>query len=166
MNRTSEEKFDIRKEIRLIPVVMVVVAALLFVGMQALLLVLFRHDSHPPPLPVQVPIAFVAGSVLGLFMLLVGYVNGDAKRRGMNSKLWTFLVLFIPNAIGFIIYFVVRQPVMGACPQCGTTVNAAFNYCPKCKFLLHPACPQCHRGIEVGAVFCPYCSVELKGQAG
>ena len=95
-------------------------------------------------------------------MLLIGYVNRDAKRRGMNYVLWTVLVIFIPNAIGYIIYFVVRQPIKGACPQCGATVNPGFNFCPKCKFLLHPACPQCHRGIEGGAAFCPYCSAELK----
>jgi RNA polymerase subunit RPABC4/transcription elongation factor Spt4 len=165
MNHTSEGKVDIREEIRLIPKVMFAVAALVFVGMQALLfLVLFRHDPHAPPLAAQVLVAFVAGSVLCVFMLLVGYVNRDAKRRGMNHILWTILVLFIPNAIGFIIYFVVRQPVRGACPQCGATVTPGFNFCPKCKFLLHPACPQCHRAIEVGATFCPYCSAELKRQ--
>jgi RNA polymerase subunit RPABC4/transcription elongation factor Spt4 len=164
MNHTSEGKFDIREEIRLIPKVMIVVAVLIFLGMEALLVIVaFRHDPHAPPVAVQVLIATLAGSVLGFFTLLVGYVNRDAKRRGMNSKLWTALVLFIPNAIGYIIYFVVRQPITGACPQCGTTVNPAFNYCPKCKFNLHPACPQCHRGIEVGAAFCPYCSAELKG---
>jgi RNA polymerase subunit RPABC4/transcription elongation factor Spt4 len=80
----------------------------------------------------------------------------------MNYALWTVLVIFIPNAIGYIIYFVVRQPVRGACPQCGATVNPAFNFCPKCKFILHPACPECHRAIELGATFCPYCAADLK----
>ena len=144
---------------------MVVVAVLVFLGMEALLiLVAFRHDPHAPPVAVQVLIATLAGTALGIVMLLVGYVNRDAKRRGMNYILWTVLVLIIPNALGFIFYFLVRHPVMGACPQCGATVNRAFNYCPKCKFILHPACPQCHRTIEVGAAFCPYCSAELKGQ--
>jgi RNA polymerase subunit RPABC4/transcription elongation factor Spt4 len=100
--------------------------------------------------------------VLAFLILLVGYVNRDAKRRGMNYKLWTILVLFIPNAIGYIIYFMVRKPIMGACPQCGAMVNPAFTFCPKCKFILHPACPQCHRTIEVGTTYCPYCSAELK----
>jgi len=143
---------------------MVVVAVLVFLGVQALLLlVAFRHDPHAPPVAVQVLIATLAGSVLGVFLLLVGYVNRDAKRRGMNYVLWTVLVLLIPNAIGYIIYFVVRQPIMGVCPQCGAAVNPGFNYCPKCKCVLHPVCPQCHRTIEVGAKFCPYCSAELKG---
>jgi RNA polymerase subunit RPABC4/transcription elongation factor Spt4 len=164
MNHTSERKFDIREEIRLIPKVMFVVAVLVFLGMQALLvLVAFRHEPHPPPMAVQVLLATLLGSVLGVFMLLVGYVNRDAKRRGMNYVLWTVLVLLIPNAIGYIIYFLVRQPIRGACPQCGATVTPAFNFCPKCKFLLHPACPRCHRTIEAGATFCPYCAADLKG---
>jgi glycerol uptake facilitator-like aquaporin len=165
MNHTSEGKFDVHEEIRLIPKVMVVVAALLFVGLQALLfLVVFPHDPHAPPLAAQILISLVGGAILVFFVLLVGYVNRDAKRRGMNHVLWTILVLIIPNAIGYIIYFVVRPPARGVCPQCGATVNPGFNYCPKCKFLLHPACPQCHRAIEVGAAFCPYCSADLKGQ--
>jgi RNA polymerase subunit RPABC4/transcription elongation factor Spt4 len=163
MNQTTENKFDIREELKLIPKWMVVLSALAFVGVQALLLlVAFAHDRHAPPLPLQGLIALLAGSILAFLILLVGYVNRDAKRRGMNYKLWTVLVLFIPNAIGYIIYFVVRKPITGTCPSCGATVNPGFNFCPKCKFNLHPACPECHRTIEAGATYCPYCSAEVK----
>ncbi|MGO8817036.1 MAG: zinc ribbon domain-containing protein [Terriglobia bacterium] len=166
MNHASKAKFDIREEFRLVPKAMVAVAVLIFLVIQVLLLVVvFRHDPHAPPVAFRIPIGVLAGSVLAFFLMLVGYVNRDAKRRGMNHVLWTVLVLVIPNAIGYIIYFVVRQPILGTCPHCGATVNPAFNYCPKCQFNLHPACPQCHRGIEAGATFCPYCSAELKGVA-
>jgi CDP-diglyceride synthetase len=165
MNQTSAGKFDIREEIRLIPKTMVAVAVLVFFAMEYLLVAYaFRHDPHAPPLPLQLLIATSGGAVLAMFMLLVGYVNRDAKRRRMNYVLWTFLVLLIPNGIGYIIYFVVRQPIWSPCPQCGATVNPTFNYCPKCKFNLHPACPQCHRTIEAGTTFCPYCSADLKGR--
>jgi hypothetical protein len=30
----------------------------------------------------------------------------------MNSLVWTLLVIFIPNGIGFIIYFLTRQPLL------------------------------------------------------
>jgi hypothetical protein len=166
MTQTSTEKFDIREELRVVPKVMIGVAALVFLGMQALfLLVLFRHDQHAPPLAVQILFSTIAAMALSIVMLLVGYVNRDAKRRGMNHVLWTVLVFFIPYAMGYIIYFLVRQPLLGKCPECGTRVNPAFNFCPKCKHLLHPACPQCHRSIEEGAAFCPYCSAELKRPA-
>ena len=167
MNRTSEEKFDIREEIKLIPKVAVLVAVLLIVAWEALLfLVLFPHEKHPAPaLPIQILVGLLSGSVLAFFILLVVYVNRDAKRRGMNSTLWTVLVLLVPDAIGFIIYFVVRQPVMARCPQCGATVTPSFNYCPKCRSALHPVCPKCHRAIRAGDTFCPYCASELKASA-
>ena len=97
-----------------------------------------------------------------LFML--GYVYRDAKRRGMNAGLWTLLVLILPPAyllIGLIIYLLVREPLPYTCPQCGATVNARFNFCPNCKYNLHPACPTCQREVADDDKFCPYCSTEL-----
>jgi RNA polymerase subunit RPABC4/transcription elongation factor Spt4 len=165
MNRTSEEKFDIREEIKVIPTWVIVLSLGFFAAIQVLLhVVMFPRDPHAPPFAVRVLLGFLAGCALVFFTLLVGYVNRDAKRRGMNRTLWTILVILVPNAIGFILFFLMRHPLMATCPHCGATVSPAFNYCPRCKFNLHPACPHCHRAIEAGAAFCPYCSAELKGQ--
>lgn len=165
-NRTSGDKFEFREELKLVPKAIVAVAALVFVGMQALfLLVVFRHDLKAPHPAWQVLIAAAVGSIAAFFLLLIGYINRDAKRRGMNYVLWTVLVLVIPNGIGYIIYFILRQPVLRACPHCGVIVNPTFNFCPNCKFNLHPVCPQCHHSISVGASFCPYCSTELTSTA-
>ncbi|HTS69381.1 MAG TPA: hypothetical protein VMO17_10395, partial [Terriglobia bacterium] len=110
MNGTSGKKFDIREEFRVVPKAMVAVAVLLFLAMQVVLLaVLFRRDAHPPPVVLQVPIAFLGGSVLAFFALLIGYINRDAKRRGMNPALWTLLAIFLPYGIGIIIYFLMRE---------------------------------------------------------
>jgi Double zinc ribbon len=101
---------------------------------------------------------------IAAFLLLIGYVNRDAKRRGMNSTLWTFLVLVLAPAyfaIGFIIYFLMREPLPYNCPQCGATVGARFNYCPNCKCNLHPSCPQCKREVMETDKYCPYCAEEL-----
>jgi RNA polymerase subunit RPABC4/transcription elongation factor Spt4 len=97
-----------------------------------------------------------------LFML--GYVYRDAKRRGMNAALWTLLVLILSGGyflIGLIIYLLVREPLPYTCPQCAATVNARFNFCPNCKYNLHPACPQCQREVDDNDKFCPYCAAEL-----
>jgi RNA polymerase subunit RPABC4/transcription elongation factor Spt4 len=97
-----------------------------------------------------------------LFML--GYVYRDAKRRGMNPALWTLLVLILSAGyflIGLIIYLLVREPLPYTCPQCAATVNARFNFCPNCKYNLHPACPQCQREVSDDDKFCPYCATEL-----
>ena len=93
----------------------------------------------------------VAGAVTGIsipiaiIILLVGYVNRDAKRREMNSTLWTILIVVLIPAYfvtGFIFYFLLRDPLPLDCPQCDATVSARFNYCPDCKFNLRPHAPS------------------------
>ena len=64
-------------------------------------------------------LSLIGVAFLGAYVLLVGYVYGDARRRGMNHVLWTLLAIFIPNAIGIILYFILRDPVPVPCPSCG-----------------------------------------------
>jgi len=104
------------------------------------------------------------GLALALVSFMLGYVYKDAQRRGMNATLWTLLVLILSPAyllIGLIIYLLVREPLPYSCPQCSATVNARFNFCPNCKYNLHPACPQCQREVADNDKFCPFCGVEL-----
>ena len=108
-------------------------------------------------------------SIFASFVLLTGYVNRDAKRRGMSAALWTFLVVVLWPAyfaIGYIIYFLLREPLPYACPQCGTVVGARFNYCPNCKRDLHPCCPQCKAEVVETDKYCPNCGQELSATAG
>jgi hypothetical protein len=105
-----------------------------------------------------------AALVFAIIVFMVGYVNQDAKRRGMSSALWTFLVLVLmPSSlvVGFVIYFLMREPLPYQCPQCGTTVGARFNFCPNCKCNLHPLCPNCKREVAEGDKYCAYCGQEL-----
>ena len=102
--------------------------------------------------------------VVSCLLFMLGYVYRDAKRRDMNAALWTLLVLILSPAyflIGLIIYLLVREPLPYKCPQCAATVNARFNFCPNCKYNLHPACPQCQREVADTDKFCPYCATEL-----
>ncbi len=97
-------------------------------------------------------------------LLTLGYVYRDAKRRGMNGALWTLLVLILAPMylfIGLVIYLLVRDPLPYTCPQCTATVSAKFNFCPSCKYNLHPACPQCQQEVSDTDKFCPYCATEL-----
>lgn len=158
----TEEKPQISQEVRLIPWWAMALAFVPLAGFPMLsLMVLFPRQLNPPPLAFQIFVSAMGGSILAALILLVGYVNRDAKRRGMNVALWTILVIFVPNAIGFIIYFLLRQPLMIKCPQCATTVNPSFNYCPKCKYGLRPTCPQCQHAVNPGDKFCAYCAREL-----
>ncbi len=105
-----------------------------------------------------------ASLVFAIMVFMVGYVNIDAKRRGMHSALWTFLVIVLMPGyliLGFIIYLLMREPLPYNCPQCGATVDARFNFCPNCKCNLHPACPQCKREVAETDKFCAYCGQGL-----
>jgi hypothetical protein len=103
-----------------------------------------------------------------LILCLIAYVNRDAQRRGMNAGLWTLIVsVMLPAylAIGFIIYFLIREPLPYACPRCGHLVSARHNYCAACQHNLRPSCPQCRREVSADDRFCPHCALQLKDHA-
>ena len=103
--------------------------------------------------------------ILAAIIFLIAYVNRDSLRRGMSPALWTILVIILLPAwgfIGFIIYFLMREPMPYPCPVCSTSVGARFNFCPNCKCNLHPSCPQCKREIAETDKYCPYCGNDLK----
>ncbi|MGA2419851.1 MAG: zinc ribbon domain-containing protein [Candidatus Acidiferrum sp.] len=106
---------------------------------------------------------------LSAYLLMVGYVFRDAKRRGMHARLWLMLILVLSPAylaIGFLLYFFFREPLPYACPQCATTVGARFNYCPNCDTNLHPSCPHCRQEVSDTDKFCPYCGNGLPRGGG
>ncbi len=174
--RKKKENLRFWDEFRIIPRWLIVLVILLFLAAQVIALLVNlmvdKDQIFPPELQSEPALASLAlagiitgvSLVLATLILLVGYVNRDAKRRGMNSALWTLLVIVLLPAwtfVGFLIYFLMREPLPYNCPQCGTTVGARFNFCPNCKCNLHPACPQCRREVAETDKFCPYCACEL-----
>jgi hypothetical protein len=105
------------------------------------------------------------GCVTAAYLLLVAYVNQDAKRRDMGQLLWTLLVIFIPNGIGFLAYFLLRKPLVQSCPKCGDRIDKGFHFCPKCGFALSPTCGQCGQTVSAEYVCCPFCGKTLGSQA-
>ena len=146
----------------------------LFLVAQAVgLTVMTFEDGLPWPqlsfrlnLLAMVGVITAASIPVACLIFLIGYVYRDAKRRGMSAGLWTILVIVLLPVylgIGFILYFLLREPLPYSCPGCGETVSARFNYCPGCKFNLRPACPGCRREVRLEDRFCPHCSMELAG---
>jgi RNA polymerase subunit RPABC4/transcription elongation factor Spt4 len=159
--RMAHENFRFADEFRIIPRSLKVLAIALFIVGQFAALIGYHYDSDKDPLIAFVGGAAAAALILGFLLLLFGYVNRDAKRRGMNSTMWTLLAIFVPYCIGLIIYFAMREPLPFTCPGCGATVNAGFNFCPNCKHDLRPSCPQCKREVRVEDKYCPYCAQDL-----
>jgi ABC-type Fe3+ transport system permease subunit len=179
--RRRKEKLRFWDEFQIIPGWLVVLVVVLYVMALAIAVSVNLAQRHnpdgnymfPPELrdnPALASLA-LAGLVtatsltLAILIFLIAYVNRDAKRRGMNSALWTILVIILLPAwgfIGFVIYFLMREPLPYPCPQCGTSVSARYNFCPNCKCNLHPSCPQCKREVGEMDKFCPHCGNDLK----
>ena len=154
----NETESQFRSELAIIPGVARVIAVLVFALIQVGMLgILPRFAKDLPPMPWWVLISLLGGVIMGIIVLMVGYVNADSRRRGMNSLLWTLLVIFVPKALGFIAYFLLRKPMMMPCPKCHTLVGSDFRYCPKCGYAVTPACGHCGRTIRGDYVVCPYC---------
>ena len=61
-----------------------------------------------------------------------GYIYADAARRGMPPIPWTALAVLIPNCVGFVLYFLLRKPILHPCPSCGRGVAPDAAFCPRC----------------------------------
>src|SRR3984957_10602829 len=79
-------------------------------------------------------LGLLAGVVIAIWILGVGYVNADARRRGMPPILWTLIVVFIPNLLGFLLYFALRRPIALPCPHCGQATTAGQRFCAWCGY--------------------------------
>ena len=155
------------QELKVIPRTAWVVAAVLLGLWLALGMPLALHfigqkqkSGEPPLWFLGAALAFGAIMLLAVVLLIV-YVNFDARRRQMNRALWTLLVIFIPYAIGFVFYFLLRRPLPQPCPQCQEPVLADYVVCPACGHKLVQQCPSCHRKVERGWLNCAYCGAKL-----
>jgi len=165
MQVKEETQTGLTAEFKIVPTWARALAGIVFVGTQFVFNVVLGRLHDAPPAWFLAVLALVLGLVLGCAVLLIGYINRDAKRRGMSPVLWTIVAIIIPNALGIILYFILRQPLCKACPQCGNAVEAGFNFCPRCNYKLSPSCPQCQRLVGVNDVYCPYCGTSLRNQA-
>ena len=156
------------KELSIIPTVARVLAAIVYFGTAVGFWAMFTFGppgNGAPPVAKFLLICF-AGIPLAIYTLLIGYVNADARRRGMRYIMWTLLAIFIPNAIGIIVYFILRDPVMKPCPNCSQIAKPGFAFCPHCGYNLAPACPNCRRAVEPGWKNCAACGTSLSGVNG
>jgi hypothetical protein len=151
------------QELRIIPGLAWLVGVLLYLGFVCFSITMMRTDPQLRIWPVWGQAMFTALIPLLLvpYVALVGYVNADARRRGMRYRLWTLLAIFIPNALGFILYFVLREPLMSPCPQCATLVKQGYAFCPKCGAAVASVCPQCRRRVETNWSHCAACGTAL-----
>jgi hypothetical protein len=125
--------------------------------------VLFFLVADEPPRPVRLLMGIGIALVMFTYGFLVSYVYGDAQRRGMRHVVWTLVAAFVPNAIGFIAYFLLREPLLQPCGACGATARRDFAFCPQCGSQLPRVCPKCHRPVETFWSHCAHCGTKILG---
>lgn len=162
MSRFSEEMKVIPKGARITAMLTYLAVTFAF-----LMFVMFGHDSGVAKMPEigKVLMIVFPGVVLAIYVLLIGYVYADAKRRGMRYVMWMLLAIFIPDAIGIILYFILRDPLMKPCPKCAQILKPGYTFCPHCGTSLMPTCPNCGRSVELGWANCPHCGTGLSSSA-
>ncbi|HET7205079.1 MAG TPA: zinc ribbon domain-containing protein [Terriglobales bacterium] len=165
MQVNNESHSGLSAEIKIVPTWAWALAVIVFICAQWFFNIAVAHHAHPPQAWSRPLLGLLAGVVGGCYLLLIGYVNRDARRRGMSAILWTLVAILVPNGLGFILYFLLRQPLRGVCPNCGHGVQSGFNFCPNCSNKLSPSCPQCQRVVGMNDVYCPYCGTSLRAQA-
>ena len=145
---------------RVIPMGAWITAGVIFLLGFLICNIVFIRENHAP-----VPVRIIAPVIMPLFLagyaLLIGYVYGDARRRGMRYVMWTLLAIFLFNGIGIILYFILREPLMVYCSRCGAGVQPSHAFCPRCGAGVQPACHTCHRTIQPGWTHCAWCGNQL-----
>ena len=124
----------------LVPVPAKVVAVLAFVLFFFGVLGEYRASSF------GIFLGLAGGTLAAAYFLLAGYVYADAVRRGMPPIPWTALAVIIPNCVGFVLYFVLRKPMLHPCPSCGRGVAPDAAFCPRCGQPQMNMGPQPSRG--------------------
>jgi hypothetical protein len=146
------------QELRIVPRIVWPIALLATGGM------CYFFVKTPRIWPVsRTELAFLTWGALIFFawIVMIGYIYADCRRRGMRYIMWTLLAVFIPYFIGAILYFVLRDPLLIPCPKCASHCRSTFVYCPKCGAELSPACPVCKRAVEPTWNRCAFCGKEL-----
>ena len=147
-------------ELQMIPRWSVVLSIAVFILIQYLFHSVMPHHKHEM-LPLRLLMSYSWGTALASYVLLVGYVSRDVKRRGMSAGLWMLTVIVLPCGIGAVVYFMLRQPLTSRCPNCSTDISSGYHFCPQCQFQMAPACGRCFRGVQITDVYCKQCGHDL-----
>lgn len=159
-NRVTEVQGGQEDELSLIPAWSIVLAILVFAAVQYLFHVVMPHHKHEM-LPMRLLMSYSWGTAFASYVLLVGYVSRDVKRRRMPAGLWMLIVLLMPGGIGAVVYFLLRQPLLRPCPHCRTEIASSCHFCPQCQFQMAPVCGRCFRGVQITDVYCSQCGHDL-----
>jgi hypothetical protein len=156
----AERPREREDDLSVIPAWSVVLAIAVFAAVQYLFHVVMPHHKHEL-LPMRLLMGYSWGTAFASYVLLVGYVSRDVRRRNMSAGLWMLIVVLMPGGIGAVVYFLMRQPLLSRCPHCSTELPSSYHFCTQCQFQVSPVCGQCFHGVQITDVYCARCGHDL-----
>jgi hypothetical protein len=81
---------------------------------------------------VHAAAALTVGIVIAIWLLCLGFVFADARRRDMRAAGWTLVAMLMPNLLGFLLYFVMRRPLAAPCVSCNRAIPVDQPFCSWC----------------------------------
>jgi hypothetical protein len=129
LRRRRRDGMTARSAFHLVPKAAKILAAMAFLASVIFFFCFF--DEHKA-IGLGTAIGVGIGTFAAAFILLAGYVHGDSRRRGMPPLVWTALTLLIPNGVGFVLYFLLRRPIVHPCSNCGRGIAQDAVFCSRC----------------------------------
>ena len=123
-DRSQDTQSGGEDQLSMIPTWSVVLAIIVFAAVQYLFHGVLPHHKHEL-LPMRLLMGYSWGTAFASYVLLVGYVSRDVRRRKMPAGLWMLIVVVMPGGIGAVVYFLLRQPMMTPCPHCSTEITSS-----------------------------------------
>jgi hypothetical protein len=95
-------------------------------------LVVDLHGASLGSMAADLMAGLLGGILVAIWLLCLGFVFADARRRGMPPVGWMLIALLVPNLLGFLLYFVLRKPLTTPCPSCGRAMSPEQPFCSWC----------------------------------
>jgi hypothetical protein len=83
-------------------------------------------------LATDVGAGLLFGILAAIWLMCLGFVFADARRRDMPAVAWMLMAMLVPNLLGFLLYFVLRKPLTTPCPSCGRAMSPEQPFCSWC----------------------------------
>jgi hypothetical protein len=109
------------------------------------------HGEGLRPIFVYTGAALTTGLVIATWLLCLGFVFADSRRRGMRAPGWTLVAMLMPNLLGFLLYFVMRRPLAAPCVSCSREIPLDQPFCSWCGSSRVPL-PSGKTSLGTGAV--------------
>ena len=107
-----------------------------------------HHDRHAPPFPVRVLLTFLTG-IVAVDLLPAGRLREPGRQAPRHGPGAVDAAGHLhPQWPGFLVYFLLRKPLIQYCPKCGDRVEKGFHFCAKCGCALSPTCGSCGQPVS------------------